>query len=59
MIKHFLYILLAIITVACSKGNVNVSGSVNEGKIAEEGTPAEIFESPKCERLRTFLSKVL
>ena len=35
MIKHFLYILLAIITVACSKGNVNVSGSVNEGKIAE------------------------
>ena len=32
---------------------------LDEGKIAEEGTPAEIFESPKCERLRTFLSKVL
>ena len=29
------------------------------GVIAEEGTPDEIFGAPKCERLRTFLSKVL
>jgi len=30
-----------------------------DGMIAESGTPAEIFGAPKCERLRTFLSKVL
>ncbi len=29
------------------------------GVIAEEGTPEEIFQAPKCERLKTFLSKVL
>lgn len=29
------------------------------GVIAEEGTPEEIFGNPKCERLRTFLAKVL
>ena len=28
------------------------------GHIAEEGTPAEIFGNPKCERLKEFLSKV-
>ena len=32
---------------------------LDEGVIAEEGAPAEIFDSPKCERLQTFLSKVL
>ncbi len=32
---------------------------INEGLIAEEGTPEEIFENPKSERLKTFLSKVL
>ncbi len=32
---------------------------LDEGVIAEEGTPDEIFHSPKSERLRTFLSKVL
>ena len=32
---------------------------LDEGKIAEEGTPEEIFGNPKCERLKTFLSKVL
>jgi polar amino acid transport system ATP-binding protein len=32
---------------------------LDEGVIAEEGTPKEIFESPKSERLKTFLSKVL
>ena len=32
---------------------------LDEGVIAEEGTPEEIFESPKCERLKSFLSKVL
>ena len=29
------------------------------GKIVEEGTPKEIFEAPKSERLKSFLSKVL
>jgi polar amino acid transport system ATP-binding protein len=29
------------------------------GVIAEEGTPKEIFETPKCERLQSFLAKVL
>ena len=29
------------------------------GKILEEGTPAEIFDSPRCERLQSFLAKVL
>ena len=28
------------------------------GRIAEEGTPAEIFGNPRCDRLREFLSKV-
>ena len=32
---------------------------LDEGVIAEEGTPAEVFETPKCDRLKTFLSKVL
>jgi len=31
----------------------------DEGKIAEEGTPAELFENPKTQRARDFLSKVL
>ena len=32
---------------------------IDDGVIAEEGAPAEIFDAPKCERLQTFLSKVL
>ncbi len=32
---------------------------IDEGIIAEEGTPEEIFNSPKCARLQDFLSKVL
>ncbi|HHX49489.1 MAG TPA: amino acid ABC transporter ATP-binding protein [Clostridiales bacterium] len=32
---------------------------MDEGRIAEEGTPQEIFENPKSERLKDFLSKVL
>lgn len=32
---------------------------MNEGVICEEGTPEEIFTSPKNERTREFLSKVL
>lgn len=32
---------------------------MDEGIIMEEGTPNEIFGNPKCERLQTFLSKVL
>ena len=30
-----------------------------DGEIAEEGTPEEVFENPKHERLKEFLSKVL
>ena len=32
---------------------------LDDGVIAEEGAPAEVFDSPKCERLQSFLSKVL
>lgn len=32
---------------------------MDEGKIIEDGTPEEIFEHPKNERLKEFLSKVL
>ena len=32
---------------------------LDNGLLAEEGTPEEIFENPKTERLKTFLSKVL
>ncbi len=32
---------------------------MDEGIIVEEGTPEEIFDRPKSERLRSFLSKVL
>ena len=32
---------------------------MDEGKIAEEGTPEEIFTNPKSDRLKTFLAKVL
>ena len=32
---------------------------MDEGKIMEEGTPAQIFENPQNERTKAFLSKVL
>ena len=32
---------------------------IDQGKIAEEGTPDEFFGNPKCPALRDFLSKVL
>lgn len=32
---------------------------IDEGTIIEEGTPKDIFENPKHERLKSFLSKVL
>ena len=32
---------------------------IDEGIIMEEGTPKEVFENPKCDRLKDFLSKVL
>ena len=32
---------------------------LDDGLIAEDGTPDEIFGNPKTERLKTFLSKVL
>jgi len=32
---------------------------LDDGIIAEEGTPEELFGNPKCERLQSFLAKVL
>ena len=32
---------------------------MDEGVIAEDGTPEEVFTNPKCERLQSFLAKVL
>ena len=32
---------------------------LDDGMIAEDGTPEEVFGNPKCERLKTFLAKVL
>ena len=32
---------------------------MDEGKIIEEGTPDEIFDNPKSDRLKSFLSKIL
>ena len=32
---------------------------MDDGVIKEEGTPEEVFEHPKCERLQDFLKKVL
>ena len=32
---------------------------LDEGVIAEENSPKELFENPRCERLKSFLSKVL
>ena len=32
---------------------------MDEGNIIEQGTPKEVFDNPKNERLKTFLSKVL
>jgi general L-amino acid transport system ATP-binding protein len=32
---------------------------MDRGEIVEVGTPAEVFEAPKTERLKTFLSQIL
>ena len=32
---------------------------MDEGKIVEQGSPEELFYNPQCERLKSFLSKVL
>ena len=32
---------------------------LDDGAIAEDGTPEEVFGNPKCERLQNFLAKVL
>ena len=32
---------------------------IDEGKIKEDGSPKDVFENPKNERLKEFLSKVL
>ena len=32
---------------------------MDEGVIQEDGTPEEIFDNPKSERLKSFLGKIL
>ena len=32
---------------------------MDEGQIIEDGTPEEIFDNPKSDRLKSFLAKVL
>jgi polar amino acid transport system ATP-binding protein len=32
---------------------------MDEGQLVEEGTPEEIFDHPKSERLQSFLQKVI
>ena len=32
---------------------------LDDGVIAEEGSPDQIFDHPQCERLQSFLAKVL
>lgn len=32
---------------------------MDEGKILEDGTPQKVFDAPECERLKSFLDKVL
>ncbi|HON29749.1 MAG TPA: polar amino acid ABC transporter ATP-binding protein, partial [Ottowia sp.] len=32
---------------------------MDEGRLVEEGTPAELFDTPREERTRRFLSNVL
>ena len=32
---------------------------MDDGQIAEEGTPEEIFQNPKSDRLKQFLNSVL
>lgn len=32
---------------------------MDEGQIVEQGTPIKVFGTPKCDRLKTFLAKVL
>ena len=32
---------------------------LDDGLVAEEGTPDDIFNHPQCERLQSFLAKVL
>ena len=37
----------------------NIKMFLDDGVVAEVGTPAEVFGAPKCERLKSFLAKVL
>jgi len=32
---------------------------MDEGHIIEEGTPSEVFDAPRSDRLKSFLAKVL
>lgn len=32
---------------------------IDEGKIVEDGTPSQLFDTPKSERLKSFLAKIL
>ena len=39
--------------------DARVRGDHGDGKIAESGSPKDIFEHPQCARLQDFLAKVL
>ena len=51
-----LFVMMLIMTTftACGSGN---EGGAAGGSV--EGTPAEIFDTPKSDRLQQFLAKVL
>jgi ABC-type polar amino acid transport system ATPase subunit len=42
-----------------AKGVADQVVFMDEGLIVETGTPAEVFEAPKTERLRSFIGKIL
>ena len=57
---------LEVMTMVCVKHEMRFSKEVatrvvfmDEGSIMETGSPADIFGNPQCDRLQSFLSKVL
>jgi polar amino acid transport system ATP-binding protein len=63
VMKHLADEGMTMVVVTHEMGFAREVGSrvifMADGRIIEEGTPTEIFEHPKSERLQTFLAKVL
>ena len=63
VMKHLAHEGMTMVVVTHEMGFAREVGSrvifMDEGKIVEENIPTVIFDSPKSERLRTFLAKVL